>query len=104
MTLQNPTPENKAKLEEAHRALQNVVAKARGFESTPGGFAPLKVEPVHTQEHVQHEDELNLLDLEPLPNDHPLVRAAKEQALAALEVRYFWFIIKAVINVVVGYS
>jgi hypothetical protein len=83
---QNPTPENKAKLEEAHRALQNVVAKARGFESTPGGFAPLKVEPVHTQEHVQHEDELNLLDLEPLPNDHPLVRAAKEQALAALEV------------------
>jgi len=66
--------------------LQNVVAKARGFESTPAGFAPLKVEPIQTQEKVQHEEELNLLDLEPLPNDHPLVRAAKEQALAALEV------------------
>jgi len=75
----NPTPENLKKLKEAQKKLLEVIQKARSFETTPAGFEQRQVVGPSIST-------INPFELEPSPNDHPLVAAAKEQARAALDV------------------
>jgi len=80
---QNPNEANKLKLKSAYKDLQDAIARARANEATPPGFEPL---PVFEDNVAIKPHSFNDFDFVPDPNDAPLVRAAKEQARAALEI------------------
>ena len=83
-------PNDPAALERLRKAIGDIQAAielARILETTPAGFAPLIVEkPKPTDLKSAANFSFNAFDLEPQPGDDELIRAAKEQALAALDI------------------
>jgi hypothetical protein len=84
---QNPTPENVAAMEASFQLLQELIREARQFESTPPGFVDLtyNVSNVQTTE-PEPEDQDFVMELMFTEGDPELVKAAKAEALAALEI------------------
>jgi hypothetical protein len=86
--LANPNdPAALERLRQAIGEIQAAIELARILETTPAGFAPLVVEkPKATDLKNAANFSFNAFDLEPQPGDDELIRAAKEQALAALDI------------------
>lgn len=84
--LENPNdPAALERLRKAVGEIQAAIELARILETTPAGFAPLVVAKKPT-ELPNANFSFNAFDLEPQPGDDDLIRAAKEQALAALDI------------------
>eukprot|EP01130_Rhizamoeba_saxonica_P018350 TRINITY_DN9146_c0_g1_i1.p1 TRINITY_DN9146_c0_g1~~TRINITY_DN9146_c0_g1_i1.p1 ORF type:complete len:811 (-),score=236.42 TRINITY_DN9146_c0_g1_i1:67-2280(-) len=87
LVLSDPSEENIISMENEHIELLKLIKKAREFEAAPPGFVPLLIPSNKQAESVpvvasRHTD----FDLIVNDDDPPIVRAAKEQALAALQV------------------
>jgi hypothetical protein len=87
--LENPNdPAALDRLRKAIGEIQAAIELARILETTPAGFVPLVVEkPKATNDlKAAANFSFNAFDFEPQPGDDELIRAAKEQALAALDI------------------
>lgn len=83
----NPnSPQAKSNLLKAINDVQVAIELARILEGSPAGFSPVVSSKPTADIGVVSNFSFNAFDLEPSPNDDELIRAAKEQALAAADV------------------
>lgn len=86
-------PDARAALLKAKQELERAVAQARSMEQTPEGFDDVDIgyrleqeEEERRRAEAKASKPFSIFDYEVQPGDDPLLKAAKEQALAALEV------------------
>eukprot|EP01129_Flabellula_baltica_P014619 TRINITY_DN7047_c0_g1_i1.p1 TRINITY_DN7047_c0_g1~~TRINITY_DN7047_c0_g1_i1.p1 ORF type:complete len:739 (+),score=205.31 TRINITY_DN7047_c0_g1_i1:17-2233(+) len=82
---QNPTPENIARMQASYQALQEMIREARQYESTPPGFVDATYTAENQQEDSNEYQDFQM-DLMFTDEDPELVKAAKAEALAAIEI------------------
>jgi len=80
--MQNPTPENRQRVQAEYEKLAQLLKEAREFESTPPGF----VEPSYISSQPSVIDDNFNFELMNTENDSDLLKAAKQEVLAAREI------------------